>query len=70
MAPALFAVVVSAGILMVPAANGQHLLAVAVLATVVALGWAALIAVVGRGAGWRGFERDFWAYVAAVEAER
>ena len=50
-APDLFAAIVSAGILMVPAANGQHPLAAAALAGVVVIGWVALIRVVGRGVG-------------------
>jgi hypothetical protein len=60
---ALFAAIVSAGILMVPAANGRHPLAVAALAAVVVTGWVALIRVTGRGDGWDDFERAFWKYV-------
>jgi hypothetical protein len=63
----LFAAIVSAGILMVPAANGPHPLAVAALAAVVVIGWVALIRLTGRGDSWEHFERDFWAHVAAVE---
>ncbi len=66
-APVLFAAIVSAGILMVPAANGQHPLAVAALAAVVVIGWVALIRLVGRGDEWDDFERAFWNHVATVE---
>ena len=61
--PALFAAIVSAGILMVPAANGQHPLATVALAAVVVIGWAALIRVIGRGDNWDEFERAFWKHV-------
>ena len=65
--PVLFAAVVSAGILMVPAASGHHPLAVAPLAAVVVIGWVALIRLTGRGDSWDDFERAFWAHVAEVE---
>ena len=61
--PALFAAIVAAGILMVPAANGPYPLAAVALAAVVVIGWVALIRVIGRGDRWDDFERAFWKHV-------
>ena len=61
--PVLFAAIVSAAILMVPAANGPHPLVAAALAAVVVIGWVALIRLLGRGDNWDEFERAFWKHV-------